>query len=67
LLHASDEQFLRFLCETVHPAVRPTTDEALSLVDYYNQKLAQVGWQIVEVQRIAGKPAFDYQRTGGCS
>jgi len=23
LLHESDEQFLRFLCETVHPEVRP--------------------------------------------
>ena len=23
LLHASDDEFLRFLCETVHPVVRP--------------------------------------------
>jgi hypothetical protein len=67
LLHASDEQFLRFLCETVHPAVRPTTDEALAMVDYYNHKLTQDGWRIVEVQRISGKPVFDYQQTDGYS
>src|ERR1043166_5419052 len=36
LLHAPDEEFLRFLCETVHPLVRPSTEEARSLVDAYN-------------------------------
>jgi len=66
LLHASDEQFLRFLCETVHPAVRPTTDDALSLVGYYNQKLTPDGWRIVAVQRISEKPVFGYQQAGGC-
>jgi AbiJ N-terminal domain 3 len=32
LLRGSDENFLRFLCETVHPVVRPDTKEALELV-----------------------------------
>ena len=36
LLYESDEEFLRFLCETVHPIVRPDTDEARKLVDVYN-------------------------------
>ena len=61
LLHESDERFLRFLCETVHPVVRPNTDEALYLVDYYNNKLTGEGWRIVEVRRISGKPVFDHQ------
>jgi hypothetical protein len=65
LLHESDERFLRFLCETVHPVVRPDTDEALSLVGYYNQKLTVDGWRIVEVKRISGKPVFGYQQAGG--
>jgi hypothetical protein len=66
LLNTSDEQFLRFLCETVHPAVRPTTDEALDLVNYYNRKLESGGWQIIELDRISDKPVFTYQLTGGC-
>lgn len=36
LLWAADEEFLRFLCETVHPAVRPMTDEVQGLVAAYN-------------------------------
>lgn len=65
LLHESDERFLRFLCETVHPVVRLDTDEALSLVGYYNQKLPVDGWRIVEVKRISGKPVFGYQQAEG--
>lgn len=65
LLHESDERFLRFLCETVHPVVRPDTDEVLSLVDYYNQKLTVDGWRIVEVKRVSGKPIFGYQQAEG--
>lgn len=65
LLHESDEQFLRFLCETVHPVVRPETDETLSLVEYYNQKLIRDGWRIVEVNRISGNPVFGYQQANG--
>ncbi|NLG84594.1 MAG: hypothetical protein GX493_08335 [Firmicutes bacterium] len=40
LLHAPDEEFLRFLCETVHPVVRPDIEEALALVEAYNKELA---------------------------
>ncbi len=63
LLHESDERFLLFLCETVHPLVRPNTDDALYLVDYYNHKLIMDGWRIVEIRRISGKPVFDHQQT----
>jgi hypothetical protein len=65
LLHASDDRFLRFLCETVHPVVRPDTGEALSLVDHYNQKLMVDGWRIVETKRVSGKPVFGYQQGEG--
>jgi len=67
LLHESDEHFLRFLCETVHPVVRPNTEEALYLVDYYNHKLARDGWLIVEGKRISGKPVFDHQQADEAS
>ncbi len=65
LLHASDDHFLRFLCETVHPVVRPDTGEVSSLVDYYNQKLMVDGWRIVETKRVSGKPIFGYQQGEG--
>lgn len=65
LLHASDDRFLLFLAETVHPVVRPNTEEALSLAEYYNQELIKDGWRIVEVKRVSGKPVFGYQQADG--
>ena len=62
LLYASDAEFLRFLCQTIHPVVRPDVDDALGLAACYNEHLAMDGWQIVEAERLSGKPIFE-----GCS
>jgi hypothetical protein len=64
LLHAPDEKFLRFLCETVHPVVRPDTDAARQLVTAYNGELAADGWSLVEAKEISGKPVFAAQKLG---
>lgn len=64
LLHPSDQEFLRFLCETVHPVVRPNTSEALNLAEAYNNELEPDGWSLVEGKRISGKPVFVPQRLG---
>jgi len=60
LLNASTDTFLRFLCEIVHPVVRPNHDEALKIVAHFNDQLRQVGWELHEVERIAGRPRFSY-------
>ncbi len=64
LLHGPDDQLLRFLCETVHPVVRPDTEEARGLVEGYNLDLAADGWSIVEVKQVSGKPVFAQQKIG---
>ena len=64
LLNGTDDEFLRFLCETVNPVVRPDTDEARSLVEKYNRMLAPDGSSIVEVRQISGKPVFGPERFG---
>jgi len=61
LLNASTDTFLRFLCEIVHPVVRPNHDEALKIVAHFNDQLRQVGWELHEVERIAGRPRFSYR------
>lgn len=58
LMHASDAEFLRFLCETVHPVVRPIAEDVEALVQAYNHALAPDGWQIVEGKTVSGKPIF---------
>jgi len=70
LLQGSSDSFLRFLCEMLHPVVRPDRNEALTLVQHFNDQLRLEGWQLVEEERIAGRPRFVAKRlllTGGRS
>jgi hypothetical protein len=62
LLFGPDEQFLRFLAETVHPVVRSDTVECRTMVAEYNLLLAIDGWEIYAVKEISGKPIFGYRR-----
>jgi hypothetical protein len=58
LLYAPDEQFLAFLCETVHPVVRADVDAARSLAATYNGHLRADGWQLVEAGAVSERPLF---------
>jgi hypothetical protein len=64
LLHAPDSDFLRFLCETVHPVVRLEVEDVTTLIEAYNQELAADGWSLVETKQISGRPVFAPQRIG---
>jgi hypothetical protein len=65
LLHCPDEEFLRFLCETVHPSVRSGSDEAATLVNLYNEQLRVDGWELVPTRRISDRPVFGARQTDG--
>ena len=54
--------FLRFLCEVIHPVVRPDRDEALRLALHFNDQLRPQGWELYQEQRIAGRWRFAYRR-----
>ena len=58
ILNGPTEMFLRFLCEIVHPVVRPDRNEALKLVGEFNDQLQRVGWYLVEEEKIAGRPRY---------
>jgi len=64
LLWASDEAFLRFLSETVHPVVRPDSNAARAIVAAYNEELARDGWSLAEIKQISGRPVFAPQKMG---
>ena len=64
LLHGSDQVFLNFLCETVHPIVRPMDDQVTKLVNSYNGFLRPDGWLITETRQISGRPIFQAVRHG---
>ncbi|HAC63971.1 MAG TPA: hypothetical protein DCF68_10640 [Cyanothece sp. UBA12306] len=52
---------LRFLCETIHPIVRPNPDQARYLLQQYNLLLAPDGYEIFEQSQISGRPIFSYR------
>tara|TARA_R110000824_G_scaffold134974_1_gene297982 strand:+ start:736 stop:1998 length:1263 start_codon:yes stop_codon:yes gene_type:complete len=62
LLSGTTDTFLRFLCEIVHPVVRPDKDEAIKLVEQFNDQLRRHGWHLVEEEKIAGRPRYVAKR-----
>jgi hypothetical protein len=58
LLWVPDEQFLRFLCETLHPVVRPNPVEARKLADEFNKYLKNDGWEVFPKGDFSGRPVF---------
>ncbi|OFV96494.1 MAG: hypothetical protein A3H28_06155 [Acidobacteria bacterium RIFCSPLOWO2_02_FULL_61_28] len=64
LLRASDREFLRFLCETVHPVVRPYVPQAQEIAEAYNRELASDGWALIETRYMSGRPVFEPQKIG---
>ncbi|MDP8930086.1 MAG: abortive infection family protein [Actinomycetota bacterium] len=62
LLQGPSDTFLGFLCEMVHPVVRPDGNEALKLVQSFNDQLRPEGWHLVEEEKIAGRPRFVAKR-----
>jgi hypothetical protein len=64
LFHVSDEHFLGFLCEMVHPVVRPDAVEASKLVEVFNTALSADGWALVGKDNISGRPVYQAMRPG---
>jgi len=64
LLYGRDDVFLKFLCETIHPVVRPEVGQSDILVNSFNDMLSHDGWEIFEVKKISGKSVYGARKTG---
>ncbi|QOY96499.1 abortive infection family protein [Massilia sp. UMI-21] len=62
LMDGPADVFLRFLCEVVHPVVRPDQEQTRRLVSQFNDQLRQCGWELFEEERIAGRLRYWYRR-----
>ncbi|MGH9498318.1 MAG: abortive infection family protein [Terriglobales bacterium] len=58
LFDADDEVFLQFLCESVHPVVRPDVTESQKICQLYNQFLLNDGFELAEKTRISGRSVY---------
>jgi hypothetical protein len=59
-----DVDFLQFLCEMVHPLVRESTETSNKLAEHFNDQLRNSGWELVEIDRIAGRSRYGAQKLG---
>jgi len=58
LLRGTDKIFLRFLCEMIHPIVRPDETEVDQLLAAFNEELAADKYQLAVKTSISGKRVF---------
>ncbi len=59
LMECSDEQLLRFLCEMMHPVVRPNEKDRKNLLDLFNRELNQEGYEIIETKSSFGNIHYE--------
>lgn len=67
LLNSDDAIFLQFLCEMLHPVVRPVTNDVYKLQQNFNECLKVDGYELVEKIKLAGKPIFVARQKVGSS
>lgn len=65
LLRCPDDKLLRFLVETVRPAIRENAQEGRDMVLKYNALLIHDGWELRETGEMAGRPVFRAFRLDG--
>lgn len=65
LIGCDDDMYLKFLCEMIHPVVRPDTSEAEKIRQLFNSILDADSYEIVEKTKISGKPVFIGRKKSG--
>ena len=58
LFDCDDEIFLKFLCETIHPAVRTDVEQIKRLEQGFNLLLREEGYEIVPKTQISGRAVY---------
>jgi hypothetical protein len=58
-LHVDDKVFLEFLCLSIHPTVRESPDQVVTLLEIYNNNLSRNGLELYQIGDIAGRPTFE--------
>lgn len=58
LTSCSDDEFLKFLCETIHPDVRPQDGEREKLLQLYNRELIPGSYEIIKSESVFGNTEY---------
>jgi|GEM_PF-1715090 len=66
LMDGSDEVFLRFICEMLHPIVRSDEKEVGEILEIFNKNLKPDGYKLTASSYISGKPIFGAVKENSC-
>lgn len=61
LMSCNDEDYLKFLCEIFHPAVRKEDSEWHSFLNHINQCLRNDGYELYPYRKISNKDEFSWR------
>ena len=61
LSSGDDEALLRFLAETLHPAVRTDRTEVQRIVTMFNGHLRPDGWELLQRSTMSGRPVWGWR------
>ncbi len=64
LMNCKDEEYLKFLIETLHPRVRSDIEQIEKLFKIYNDNLKKSGWEIQKSNEYDTFPEYIYVRNG---
>ena len=64
LMQGEDSAFLRFLCETLHPLVRPNSEEAQTMLEMYNSYLMDDGYELYTVKKQSNRNVYSFRKIG---
>jgi hypothetical protein len=62
LRNGSDQTFLKFVAESVHPEVRGDADQVEQIVRDVNAFLIRDGWELAQVSNVSGYPIYGPRR-----
>jgi len=62
LNRCSDEEYLRFLCEMLHPVVRSDIEETHKLLNIINNELKKDGYELYSKDTISGCSIYDARK-----
>lgn len=65
LMNGPDEDFLSFVCEMVHPVVRPEPAEAEQLASLFNDCLKIDGWELYPKDYLGGRIIYGARPLNG--
>jgi len=62
LLQVADDEFLKFLCEILHPVVQSDPNTVEEIRSTMNSHLSTDGWELREQMTVSGRPVFAASR-----